>query len=124
MPLKPFHQSHHNRFTATKQFTDREVPRKIFREALWCDKNLKSGKASQGADAWVRRMVEECPGVLFGLLGRNRIEWEALDADWKAVLIQHLLGGLSDDDADDFLRKEPIPEEAIRRAIIHPAKGH
>jgi len=95
-------------------------------EALWADKPVKAGAGSSETGAWLRRLVAESPGVLFVMAGRDKLAWDERFPrdDWGAVLNnQHLLGGLSDADADSFLRKIPVREEAIRRAIVEGAKG-
>ena len=92
-------------------------------EALWRDTNLKDGHASSRTDRWVRRLVQESPGVLFVILGRDKVRWGERDPDWESVLDQHLLGGLSDEDADRFLQQVPIPEQDIRDTIVDSAKG-
>jgi len=95
-------------------------------EALWADKPVKAGAGSGETDAWLRRLVAESPGVLFVMAGRDKLTWDERFPrdDWGAVLgNQHLLGGLSDADADSFLCKIPVREEAIRRAIVEGAKG-
>lgn len=92
-------------------------------EALWRDRGLKSGPGALRVDAWVRRLVEEMPGVLFVIFGRDRLKWDELGDDWAAALAQHMLGGLSEEDAQAFLKAIPIPEEPVRQAIIAGARG-
>jgi hypothetical protein len=54
---------------------------------------------------------------------RERLPWED-DPDWRDDLngAQHLLGGLPDKDADEFLRAIPIESAVIREAIIDGAR--
>lgn len=73
-------------------------------EKLWESQSLKYGLGAFAVDAWVRRLVVESPGVLFILLGRDKMRWADFDSDYERVLEQHILGGLSNEDADPFLR--------------------
>jgi hypothetical protein len=92
-------------------------------EALWADKPIKTGLGAAETDAWVRGLVASTPGVLFVILGRERLTWDRRFPDQWAGLLddQHLLGGLSEADADAFLRQVPIADAALRRAIIDGA---
>ncbi len=92
-------------------------------EAIWRDHPLRTGVGALRADAWLRRLVAETPGALFVVLGRDRLRWGELDAGYEAALEQHLLGGLSDADAEAFLAAVPIPEAEIRRRIVASAAG-
>ena len=92
-------------------------------EALWRDHNLKDAFEAHRVDAWVRQLVQDSPGVLFVIMGRDKLVWPRLDPEWGEVIKADLLGGLSDEDADHFLRQVPIADEAIRCAIVVQAKG-
>lgn len=92
-------------------------------EALWRDQPTKTGLEAMRVDAWVRKLVEETPGVLFVLLGRDKLNWAEIDADWAADIESHLLGGLSHEDADKFLQQVPIIETDVRTAIIGGTEG-
>ena len=94
-------------------------------EALWSDRPDKTGAAALETDAWVRELVASAPGVLFVIFGRERLGWDRrFPEDWADVLgDQHLLGGLSDMDAERFLEAIPIPDGPVRRAMIVGAKG-
>jgi tetratricopeptide (TPR) repeat protein len=94
-------------------------------EALWSDRPDRTGLAAAGADAWVRELVAAAPGVLFVILGRERLGWDRrFPDDWAGYLDDsHLLGGLADADADRFLEQIPIPDPQVRAAIIEGAKG-
>jgi len=89
-------------------------------EALWRDQATKTGIGSEHVDAWIRKLVEETPRILYVLLGRDRLNW---DTDWQTVIDAHLLGGLSDNDAEQFLNTAPIVEADVRKAIIKNASG-
>ena len=92
-------------------------------EALWREHNLKDPVRGAKADEWLRLLVQDSPGILFCILGRDVLRWAEVDADWKPVVERHRLGALSDRDADRFLRKIPIAEPAIRTRIVQSARG-
>jgi hypothetical protein len=56
-------------------------------------------------------------------VSRERLPWGE-HPEWRYDLNgnQHLLGGLADKDADDFLKLIPIADEAVRKAIIEGAR--
>jgi tetratricopeptide (TPR) repeat protein len=70
-------------------------------------------------DNHIRSFIQHADGLLVVFFSRERLHWES-DEDWRADLEdqQHLLGGLSEGDAEEFLRKIPIDVGAIRRAIV------
>ena len=92
-------------------------------EALWSEAPDKTGLAALETDAWVRDLVAAAPGVLFVILGRERLTWdERFPHHWASRLDdQHLLGGLAAADADRVLAGIPIPDLPVRRAIIRGA---
>ncbi|WP_299865120.1 tetratricopeptide repeat protein, partial [uncultured Hoeflea sp.] len=92
-------------------------------EALWRDRARKDGVSDRRADQWVRLLVQDSPGALFAIFGRDKLRWAEIDPDWGEIVDAHLLGKLSDEDADDFLRKIPIEDADIRARIIDGAEG-
>jgi hypothetical protein len=74
-------------------------------------------------DSQLRRFVQNTNGLLAVFFSRERLPWEA-DPDWRDDLIdrQHLIGGLADKDADEFLGAIPLESADIRRAIIDGAR--
>jgi len=92
-------------------------------EALWKGVNLTDGPSSTRVDKWIRNLVIDCPGVLFVVLGRDKLTWDLYDENWKKVIQQYALGALSKKDADEFLRTVPIDECSIREVIVESAKG-
>lgn len=62
--------------------------------------------------------------LLLVILGREKILWDQLQERWRVLLHgrQHLLEGLSDADAEDYLIQAKIGDEAIREAIIGAAR--
>ncbi|MEU7093315.1 tetratricopeptide repeat protein [Kitasatospora aureofaciens] len=104
-----------------------------------------------GADRTVERLVQRCvylmPNVLFVITGRNRIDWADSGAGgeldftgpecWPNLHFsndtveprQHLVGYLSDSDADSYLSEaltrdgEPVMPVEVRRRIIAGGQG-
>ncbi|MEU8513986.1 tetratricopeptide repeat protein [Kitasatospora sp. NPDC048722] len=104
-----------------------------------------------GADRTVERMIQCCvylmPNVLFVITGRNRIDWADTGAggeldftgpgSWPNLHFsndtveprQHLVGYLSDSDADSYLSEaltrdgEPAMPAEVRRRIIAGGQG-
>lgn len=92
-------------------------------EALWAGRGQKDGLADRRTDAWVRLLVQDAPGTLFVIAGRDKLQWGEIDEVWNEVIDAHLLGGLSDEDATAFLTAVPIPEEDVRKVIIASSNG-
>jgi tetratricopeptide (TPR) repeat protein len=98
-------------------------------EHLWAGRDSNTALARQ-LDWWVRDLVRYCldpaVGVLPVIAGRDRLRWEDDDGDaaWGERLDQHLLGGLSAEDAQTFLARcgigKPMGEPAspLQAAII------
>ncbi|HXW71234.1 MAG TPA: tetratricopeptide repeat protein [Methylocella sp.] len=75
-------------------------------------------------DKHMRTLIAETNGLLAVFFSRERLPWEH-HPDWRENLKgdkQHLLGGLADKDADDFLKAVPITDERIRQATIEGAR--
>ncbi len=102
-------------------------PRVIIRldthEALWRDRGLRDGPGALLVDDWLRRLVQDTPGALVIITGRDRLRWGEIDADWDQIVEQHLLGGLSDEDAATFLGKVGVTDPEIRARMIAAARG-
>ncbi len=92
-------------------------------EALWREHNVKDSVAGARADSWLRLLVQDAPGALFAIFGRDRLAWPRIDAGWDGALQSHLLGPLSDEDGDRFLRNVPITSPQVRAAIVAGARG-
>jgi len=92
-------------------------------EALWRNRGQKDGLADRRADAWVRLFVQDAPGTLFVIAGRDQLRWSAIDEAWVEVVESHLLGALSDDDAETFLLEVPITEGDVRAKITGSSQG-
>ncbi|WP_406094748.1 hypothetical protein [Kitasatospora purpeofusca] len=103
------------------------------------------------ADRTVERLIQRCaylmPNVLFVITGRNRIDWADAGAGgeldftgpqcWPNLHFsndtaeprQHLVGYLSDSDADSYLREalvrdgRPVMSDEVRRRVISGGQG-
>ena len=74
-------------------------------------------------EAWVRELVAQLPEVLWVICGREQLRWEEADPEWGGALQQHLVGGLSDNDARQFLTGCGIDDPAIHGAIVTSSQG-
>jgi tetratricopeptide (TPR) repeat protein len=93
-------------------------------EKFWWGRADSNSTRGQTADRWLRDLVRYCVfmGVLVVICGRDRVRWADDDEAWKPVLEQHLLGGLSEPDAQSFLARSGLgtadDSAALRKAII------
>lgn len=92
-------------------------------EALWRERGQKDALTDRRADGWMRLLVQDSPGALFVIAGRDRLRWDEIDEAWGAVIDAYLLGGLSDEDADRFLKAVPIVEDDVRNRIVESSEG-
>jgi tetratricopeptide (TPR) repeat protein len=92
-------------------------------EALWRDTNTTDPLMGARHDEWVRTLVAYSPGVLYAIFGRDKLQWEALDADWASSIDCHRLGALSDEDSHLFLSKVPIKDIELCNCIVQSANG-
>ncbi len=90
-------------------------------EALWESMNHEGGFFLR--DEWIRELVSHLPGVLWVVLGREKLRWNELDKEWENYTEQHLLGGLSEIDSAHFLKSCGIADEKIQKVIISSSKG-
>jgi tetratricopeptide (TPR) repeat protein len=74
-------------------------------------------------EAWVRELVAQLPEVLWVICGREQLRWAEADTEWGGALQQHLIGGLSDNDARQFLTSCGIDDPAIQSAIVTSSQG-
>jgi tetratricopeptide (TPR) repeat protein len=96
-------------------------------EALWAARDAAAVQ-SRELQWWVRDLVRYClhprMGVLPVIAARDRLTWEDDEPAWREVLEQHLVGGLSADDAQTFLSRCGIgrsagePATPLQQAII------
>jgi len=74
-------------------------------------------------DDWVRELVSQLPEVLWVICGRERLRWDESDPDWTKCLSQHLVGGLAEADARQFLQSCGITEPTIQQVIVEGSQG-
>lgn len=74
-------------------------------------------------DDWLTEFIGAAEIGLYVIAGRERLKWEDRESEWGSYLEQHILGSLSDCDADDFLQGIPVIEADVRAAIIESASG-
>lgn len=77
----------------------------------------------RSGDEWLQEFIGAAEKGLYIIAGREYLKWADLNPAWKDYIEQHILGALSDQDADYFLSAIPIPEAEIRQAIIETAHG-
>jgi tetratricopeptide (TPR) repeat protein len=90
-------------------------------EALW--EGARSEARVFKQDEWVRDLIGELPEVLWVVCGREKLRWEEYDPEWAGRLSQHLVGGLSDDDAHHFLESCGIWDTAVRQIVVESSRG-
>ena len=90
-------------------------------EAMW------EGERGEGKtfsrDEWVRELVASLPRVLWVICGREKLRWDELDAEWAKYAEQHLIGSLSDIDAQKFLNSCGIADKDVCAKIVKSSKG-
>ena len=90
-------------------------------ESLWENRRVEHLRFT--VDRWVRAWVQELPEVLWVITGREKLYWHKLDPEWDAVIDQHLIGGLADEDARRFLHTAGLMDTSVQNAIIRGAAG-
>ncbi|WP_156290914.1 tetratricopeptide repeat protein [Oceanobacillus salinisoli] len=91
-------------------------------EALWS--GLSNKTTVHTKDKWVRDLIGSLPNVLFVICGREYLEWEKYDADWKEIIHHHMIENLGYEDAASFLEHCGIEEKAIRDKMIDSSGGY
>ncbi len=88
---------------------------------------LTEGERSEGKllqrDAWVRELAAQLPEVLWVVCGREKLRWEDVDKDWGKCISQHLLGGLSADDARRFLASCGVDDASVQDTVVTGSGG-
>src|SRR5689334_10431645 len=92
-------------------------------EHLWEDRGSDVDYSGFRVDEWVRRLVQESPGVLFVILGRDAIRWEEIDPEWEGKVWKERLLLLADTDSLRFLKSVPIDDDEICNRIVHSSRG-
>jgi tetratricopeptide (TPR) repeat protein len=95
-------------------------------EALWRGHGLVDGPGALRVDDWVRLLVQDAPGVMFVIVGRDKLRWHQIDKDagWDGVTEEHLLDGLTRPDSEALLLKWEVAEQDIRARMIKGACSH
>lgn len=78
------------------------------------------------ADEWIRGddgLIQCIPKTLWVIAGRDRLDWETFDPEWRDALEQHRLDMLSDKDSSDFLKSTGITDEKLISQIFELTKG-
>lgn len=77
----------------------------------------------QAGDKWLRDFIGSTECGLYIIAGREYLKWGDEDKDWNSYIEQHILGELSNEDAEYFLKHIPIDDTKIRSAIIATSQG-
>ena len=68
-------------------------------------------------EKWIQDLAAQCPFALVVIAGQNRLSWDE-DSDWADYLDQHLVGGLSEGDARQFLARCDITSSKLQDCIL------
>lgn len=67
-------------------------------------------------DLWIRGeygLVQNIPGALWVIAGREKLKWQRFDPEWADALEQHLLGSLSQKDSVQFLERAGVLPQSL-----------
>ena len=110
----------------TRELSAPDAPRVVVMidayESLWRGAP-RGAQENLRVDGWVRTFVEHARGALVLIFGRDHLRWSELNEKWDDVLEQHLLGGLSDSDAERFLEGAGVRLGRVRERIVKAAQG-
>lgn len=73
-------------------------------------------------EKWIQDLAAEFDFALTVIAGQNRLLWDEAEPDWASHLDQHLVGGLSEDDARSFLAKCDVNATDLQNSILATAK--
>lgn len=93
-------------------------------ELLWDDKSAATRRLDSGTDEWVRRLIEESPGVLFVIAGRRSVDWTRIDPDWGRAVRPCPLESLDPRDVEALLDILNISNRELRDHFVKLADGH
>ena len=74
-------------------------------------------------DSWFREFIASTELGLFVIGSREFLKWAEYNNEWDDILDQHILGKLSENDANYFLKHVPIESPEVRKAIIYSSNG-
>jgi tetratricopeptide (TPR) repeat protein len=72
-------------------------------------------------EQWIRDVAANFGFALTVIAGQNRLTWEQIDPEWTRHLDQHLVGGLSENDARRFLSDCAVDDRRLQDAILATA---
>ncbi|MFS0774925.1 tetratricopeptide repeat protein [Neobacillus sp. 3P2-tot-E-2] len=90
-------------------------------EALWQDQRLKGYESY--VDEWIRDWIQVTPNVTWVIFGRERLRWEEIDQNWRAVIQQQEIPSLRKEDGREILKQHGIHEEEIISKILDYSEG-
>ena len=77
-------------------------------------------------DLWLRDeingLIVNSPKVFWIIAGREKLKWQQFTA-WDESLEQHILGNLSETDAENFLSNAGVDDENLRHGIYELTQG-
>jgi len=73
-------------------------------------------------EQWIRDLAANWDFALLVIAGQNRLAWDEVDPGWADHLDQHLVGGLSEDDARHFLERCDITSCSLQDCILSTSK--
>jgi tetratricopeptide (TPR) repeat protein len=73
-------------------------------------------------EQWIREVASNFGFALKVIAGQNRLTWDEVDPEWNDCLDQHLVGGLSETDAQLFLNDCGIDDRELQDAILATAR--
>lgn len=78
-------------------------------------------------DKWLRHeergLIVNIHNTIWVIAGRDKLKWEQINPDWEGTIEQHLLGSLSDFDAETFLYGAGISDRALVNEIYNLTRG-
>lgn len=84
---------------------------------------IQSGVAYTN-DKWLRDdVIAVVPNVLWVICGREYLNWEQYDVEWKEAINPHLLGNLSVKDTEEFLGSEGITDIDLCKTLYRLTNG-
>jgi|GEM_PF-6327354 len=93
-------------------------------EALWRGQSRNVSAADTAVDGWVRRLVQESPGALHVMAGRQRLDWASFDPDWNSAITSIDLAELHAPEVAQILDSAKISPGAVRDRIVESSRGH
>ena len=69
-------------------------------------------------EKWIQELAAEFDFALTVIAGQNRLTWDEADPDWADHLEQHLVGGLAEHDAREFLGGCGIEATGLQDSIL------